>query len=130
MAIVGLRHTAQTRVGNDCVRGVSGGERRRVSIAEMVCLAKLNTQALTKLTTRKLLTRACVACRDNPTKGLDSSTSLDIARALRVVADLTNNVSISALYQPGDSLAGTYNKVLLLHKSSQIYLGDSLSQVH
>lgn len=36
MAIFGLRHTAQTRVGNDFVRGVSGGERRRVSIAEMV----------------------------------------------------------------------------------------------
>ncbi|RYN21216.1 Brefeldin A resistance protein [Alternaria tenuissima] len=106
MAIFGLRHTAQTRVGNDFVRGVSGGERRRVSIAEM------------------LLTRACVTCWDNPTKGLDSSTSLDFARALRVATDLTNNVSISALYQPGDSLAGTYDKVLLLHEGRQIYFGD------
>lgn len=32
----GLRHTLQTKVGDDYVRGVSGGERKRVSIAEMV----------------------------------------------------------------------------------------------
>lgn len=38
MSILGLKHTAHTRVGNDFVRGVSGGERRRVSIAEMVCI--------------------------------------------------------------------------------------------
>lgn len=36
LATFGLQHTANTRVGNDFVRGVSGGERRRVSIAEMV----------------------------------------------------------------------------------------------
>lgn len=33
---LGLRHTLQTKVGNDFVRGISGGERRRVSLAEMV----------------------------------------------------------------------------------------------
>lgn len=32
----GLRHTLKTKVGDDYVRGVSGGERKRVSIAEMV----------------------------------------------------------------------------------------------
>lgn len=36
LATFGLTHTEHTRVGNDFVRGVSGGERRRVSIAEMV----------------------------------------------------------------------------------------------
>lgn len=36
LAALGLVHTANTRVGNDFVRGISGGERRRVSIAEMV----------------------------------------------------------------------------------------------
>jgi ATP-binding cassette subfamily G (WHITE) protein 2 (SNQ2) len=50
MAIFGLRHTAQTRVGNDFVRGVSGGERRRVSIAEMVGLVGTDVIMLTMLT--------------------------------------------------------------------------------
>lgn len=34
MAIFGITHTVNTRVGNDFIRGVSGGERKRVSIAE------------------------------------------------------------------------------------------------
>ena len=34
MTIFGLSHTLNTKVGNDFVRGVSGGERKRVSIAE------------------------------------------------------------------------------------------------
>lgn len=36
MAICGLSHTYNTKVGNDFVRGVSGGERKRVSLAEMM----------------------------------------------------------------------------------------------
>jgi ATP-binding cassette subfamily G (WHITE) protein 2 (PDR) len=34
MAMFGISHTVNTRVGNDFVRGVSGGERKRVTIAE------------------------------------------------------------------------------------------------
>jgi ATP-binding cassette subfamily G (WHITE) protein 2 (PDR) len=36
MATFGLSHTSNTKVGDDFVRGVSGGERKRVSIAEML----------------------------------------------------------------------------------------------
>jgi ABC-type lipoprotein export system ATPase subunit len=36
MAMCGLSHTRNTKVGNDFIRGVSGGERKRVSIAEMI----------------------------------------------------------------------------------------------
>ena len=36
MAAFGLSHTYNTKVGNDFIRGVSGGERKRVSIAEMM----------------------------------------------------------------------------------------------
>lgn len=39
MAVYNLSHTYNTKVGNDFVRGVSGGERKRVSIAEMTLSA-------------------------------------------------------------------------------------------
>jgi ABC-type multidrug transport system ATPase subunit len=51
-----IEHTVETKVGNSFVRGVSGGERKRVSIIE--CLA----------------TRGSVFCWDNSTRGLDAST--------------------------------------------------------
>jgi ATP-binding cassette subfamily G (WHITE) protein 2 (PDR) len=33
---LGLRHTLKTKVGNEYVRGISGGERKRVSLCETV----------------------------------------------------------------------------------------------
>jgi ABC-type multidrug transport system ATPase subunit len=53
---MGIEHTIDTKVGNEYVRGVSGGERKRVSIIE--CMA----------------TRGSVYCWDNSTRGLDAST--------------------------------------------------------
>jgi ATP-binding cassette subfamily G (WHITE) protein 2 (PDR) len=54
MSVFGLSHTYNTKVGSDFVRGVSGGERKRVSIAEMA------------------LTGSPLGCWDNSTRGLDS----------------------------------------------------------
>lgn len=53
---MGIEHTVDTKVGNAFVRGVSGGERKRVSIIE--CLAS----------------KGSVFCWDNSTRGLDAST--------------------------------------------------------
>lgn len=51
MAVFGLSHTKNTKVGNDFIRGVSGGERKRVSIAEMA------------------LAGSPIGCWDNSTRG-------------------------------------------------------------
>jgi len=53
---MGMSHTRNTKLGNEFIRGVSGGERKRVSIIE--CLS----------------TRGAVFCWDNSTRGLDAST--------------------------------------------------------
>lgn len=50
LAIFGLRGTVNTKVGGDYVRGISGGQRKRVSIAEL------------------MTTRARIACHDNSTR--------------------------------------------------------------
>ncbi|KAL4942403.1 hypothetical protein BDV06DRAFT_164360 [Aspergillus oleicola] len=43
MAMFGISHTKNTIVGNDFIRGVSGGERKRVTIAE-ACLSSAPLQ--------------------------------------------------------------------------------------
>ena len=58
LKMLNIVHTRQTLVGNAFVRGVSGGERKRVSILEMMA------------------TRAHVVSYDNSTRGLDASTAV------------------------------------------------------
>ncbi len=71
LKMLNISHTRKTMVGNEFVRGVSGGERKRVSIAEMFCA------------------RATVCAWDNSTRGLDASTALDYAKSLRILTDIT-----------------------------------------
>jgi ABC-type multidrug transport system ATPase subunit len=81
MAIFGLSHTIDTKVGDDFVRGVSGGERKRVSIAETT------------------LSGSPLQCWDNSTRGLDSATALDFIRTLRLSTQVTGSTCMVAIYQ-------------------------------
>lgn len=85
MAIFGISHTVDTRVGNDFVRGVSGGERKRVSIAEAA------------------LTGAKFQCWDNTTRGLDSGNAINFCKTLRLQADLAGVSAAVAIYQAPQS---------------------------
>ena len=80
--MLNISHTKQTLVGDEFVRGVSGGERKRVSIAEMMA------------------TRARVQCWDNSTRGLDASTALDFVKSLRIMTDVLGQTTFVSLYAP------------------------------
>ncbi|KAM5368274.1 hypothetical protein ACJZ2D_009640 [Fusarium nematophilum] len=105
MAMFGITNTLDTKVGNDFVRGVSGGERKRVSIAE----ATLNQSA--------------IQCWDNSTRGLDSATALGFVRTLRLGTRLAGASAIVALYQASQPAFDEFDKVLLLYEGRQIYFG-------
>ncbi|KAH7409048.1 AtrD, ABC-transporter [Cadophora sp. MPI-SDFR-AT-0126] len=105
MAVYGLTHTFNTKVGNDFVRGISGGERKRVSIAE----AALGGSPL--------------QCWDNSTRGLDSATALEFVKSLRLSAELTGATCVVAIYQASQSIYDTFDKVSLLYEGRQIYFG-------
>lgn len=77
----GIAHTDRTKVGDQYVRGVSGGERKRVSLAEF------------------LSTDAQIQCWDNATRGLDASTALSFARVCRTLCDVANHINVASLYQ-------------------------------
>ncbi|TIA85057.1 hypothetical protein E3P99_04086 [Wallemia hederae] len=107
LKMFGIEHTANTLVGSDTVRGVSGGERKRVSIAET------------------LITRASVMCWDNSTRGLDASTAVDYAKSLRIITDLTGGTSIAKLYQAGEGIYELFDKVCLIDEGRCIYFGPA-----
>lgn len=105
MESMGISHTEDTRVGNEFVRGVSGGERKRVSIIE--CLAS----------------RGSVFCWDNSTRGLDASTALEWTKAIRAMTDVLGLSSIVTLYQAGNGIYDLFDKVLVLDEGKQVYYG-------
>lgn len=102
---VGLAHTEHTKIGNEFIRGVSGGQRKRVSIIE--CLA----------------TRGSVFCWDNSTRGLDASTALQFIKAIRAMTDMLGLASIVTLYQASNAIYDLFDKVLVLDEGKEIYYG-------
>jgi ATP-binding cassette subfamily G (WHITE) protein 2 (PDR) len=105
MAMFGISHTRNTRVGDDFVRGVSGGERKRVTIAE----AALGYSPL--------------QCWDNSTRGLDSANAIEFCRTLRTQADVLGCTSLVAIYQAPQAAYNVFDKVIVLYEGRQIYFG-------
>lgn len=87
------------------MRGVSGGERKRVSIAET------------------LATKSSVAAWDNSTRGLDASTALDYAKSLRIMTDISNRTTFVTLYQAGEGIYELMDKVLVIDEGRMVFAG-------
>jgi ATP-binding cassette, subfamily G (WHITE), member 2, SNQ2 len=90
------------------VRGVSGGERKRVTIAEA------------------LVTRAAVVAWDNSTRGLDASTALDYARSLKLLTKLQRtSATLATLYQVSETIYECFDRVLVMDEGLGIYYGPT-----
>ena len=105
LTVFGLSHTRNTKVGNDFVRGVSGGERKRVSIAEM------------------MLAGSPIACWDNSTRGLDAATALEFTRSLRIASNVGGMVNSVAIYQASQAIFDMFDKAIVLYEGRQIFFG-------
>ena len=123
--VFGLRHVKDTLVGDASVRGVSGGEKKRVSISEA------------------LATRSKLHSWDNSTRGLEyassflsvpltltslhcsSSTALEFVQALRIATDIARQSTIFAIYQAGEQLYEHFDKVCLIYEGKQVYFGPA-----
>ena len=102
-----IEHTLNTKVGDEYVRGVSGGEKKRVSIAEA------------------MITKASTQCWDNSTRGLDASTALEYVQSLRSLTNMARISTSVALYQAGESLYDLFDKVILIDEGKCLYYGSS-----
>ncbi|OAG12301.1 putative multidrug resistance ABC transporter [Paraphaeosphaeria sporulosa] len=109
MAMFGISHTINTRVGNDFIRGVSGGERKRVSIAEAS------------------LSKAPLQCWDNSTRGLDSANAIEFCKTLRMETEINGATACVAIYQAPQAAYDVFDKALVLYEGRQIYFGPTTS---
>lgn len=102
-----IEHTKNTVVGNPFIRGVSGGERKRVSIAEM------------------MVTSATVCAWDNSTRGLDASTALDYAKSLRIMTNIYKTTTFVSLYQASENIYKQFDKVMVIDSGRQVFFGPA-----
>ncbi|KFK26886.1 hypothetical protein AALP_AA8G306400 [Arabis alpina] len=101
-----LTHLSNTRLA----QGLSGGERRRVSIG------------------LSLLHDPCFLLLDEPTSGLDSKSAFDVVHILKSIAVSRHRTVIMSIHQPSFKILSIIDRLLLLSKGTVAYHGslDSL----
>ncbi|PXF46399.1 ABC transporter G family member 2 [Gracilariopsis chorda] len=105
---LGIERTLDTIVGSDILRGVSGGERKRVTIAEMQIGGVAGTLIM-----------------DNWSKGLDSGTTLSITQAVRSFADVLKGSALLSMQAPGSEVYSLFDTLCLLDQGQLLYFGPT-----
>ncbi|KAH9321177.1 hypothetical protein KI387_015816, partial [Taxus chinensis] len=103
---LGLTRCRNTIIGGPLIRGVSGGERKRVSIGQ------------------EMLINPSLLFLDEPTSGLDSTTAQRIISTLLGLARGGRTV-ITTIHQPSSRLYHMFHKVILLSEGHPIYHGEA-----
>jgi ABC-type multidrug transport system ATPase subunit len=103
---LGLVKCKDTIIGDDKLRGVSGGERKRANIGV------------------QLISDPAVLFLDEPTSGLDSFQALSVMEAMK---EMTKNgrLVITVIHQPRSSIFYMFDKLLLLSEGKTMYYGPS-----
>ncbi|XP_045203559.2 uncharacterized protein LOC123556707 [Mercenaria mercenaria] len=96
-----------TVIGGTFLKGLSGGEKKRTSIA------------------RTLLTDPNILLLDEPTSGLDSSMTLQMVRQLKTLASENNKNIIVTIHQPSSQVYHMFDSLLLLSQGKVVYNGGA-----
>lgn len=101
---LGLQRCRDTIIGDQLRRGVSGGERKRVSVGH------------------ELLINPAILLLDEPTSGLDSSAARKLVSLLRGLATSGRSI-ITTIHQPSSNIYRQLDTVLLLSQGHPIFYG-------
>ena len=150
---MGLEYVKDTFVGDDSkVRGVSGGQRKRVTVTEMsaigapiICYDEMSTgkfqmmiflfsfrirwdfymgvSQITLHTHVFTISFLCPPCHVDVFAGLDAATTYDITRLMGQAARWGNSIKIVSLLQPPPETVALFDEVILLDRGRVIFAG-------
>ncbi|ANZ76983.1 BA75_04310T0 [Komagataella pastoris] len=107
----GLLDCQNIPIGDDYTKGISGGERKRVSIVV------------------QLLDDSKILLLDEPTSGLDSFTSSSILSTLEEYAIEQNKLIIMTIHQPKKEIFEKFGNVVLLARGGYVVYNDSAAKI-
>lgn len=102
---LGLRNAAKTVIGDEGHRGVSGGERRRVSIGI------------------DIIHDPIILFLDEPTSGLDSTSAFMVVKVLQRIAQ-SGSIVIMSVHQPSYRILGLLDRLIFLSRGQTVYSGS------
>ncbi|OMO80632.1 hypothetical protein COLO4_24018 [Corchorus olitorius] len=105
LKILGLEVCADTMVGDEMIRGISGGQKKRVTTGEM------------------LVGPARALFMDEISTGLDSSTTFQIVNSLRQSIHILNGTALISLLQPAPETYDLFDDIILLSDGQIVYQG-------
>ncbi|KZF19835.1 ABC transporter [Xylona heveae TC161] len=101
----GIRDQANTLIGTPIRKGISGGQKRRVSVAS------------------QLITAPKILFLDEPTSGLDSTASFEVMSFIQSVARKSNILVIASIHQPSSATFRLFDRLLILSAGQTCYFG-------
>ncbi|KAI0313645.1 hypothetical protein OF83DRAFT_1065122, partial [Amylostereum chailletii] len=108
---LGILAIKDSRIGDSGHRSISGGEKRRVSIA---C---------------ELVTSPSILFLDEPTSGLDAYNAYNVVGSLVSLARDYNRTVIFTIHQPRSNIVAMFDQLVLLAQGKLVYSGE-LSKCH
>lgn len=106
---MGLQDSVNTRIGGWGAKGISGGQKRRVSI----CI--------------EVLTRPKLLFLDEPTSGLDSAASYYVMSRIARLDQEEGRTIITSIHQPSSEVFALFHNLCLLSSGKTIYFGPARS---
>lgn len=104
---MGLQGCANTRIGGWSVKGLSGGQKRRVSI----CI--------------EILTKPGLLFLDEPTSGLDSAASYHVMSRIIKLAKQDQRTVVASIHQPSSEVFELFHNLCLLSYGKLVYFGPA-----
>ena len=111
LTLLGLNHVAKSIVGDGVMRGVSGGEKKRVTTAEIA------------------VTPSMVLCMDEISTGLDAAATFDIIRGLKNTCNVLKTTIVISLLQPPPDVLKLFDDVMVMGKGGTLIYHGPLSDV-